>query len=79
MNVLEISDEEIQAMEDAAYAAFAAARADIDKVIEIRAEKSRLLALKQAFGQISADDIAKINASVAMSPAAISTEESVQL
>ena len=79
MNVLDISDEEIGAMYDAAFQAFADARAEIDRVIAIRDEKARLVALKQAFGQISADDIAKINASMSMSPAAIKTEESVQL
>ena len=66
-------------MHDAAMAAFAAARLEIDRVVGLREEKARLVALKQAFGQISADDIAKINASVSMSPAPINTEESVQL
>lgn len=79
MNVLDISDEEIEAMHDAAMKAFADARLEIDRVLAIREEKARLVALKQAFGQISADDIAKINASMSMSPAAIKTEESVQL
>ena len=79
MNVLEISDEELGAMHDAAMTAFAAARLEIDRVVGLREEKARLVALKQAFGQISADDIAKINASVSMSPAPINTEESVQL
>jgi hypothetical protein len=79
MNVLEISDEELGAMHDAAMEAFAAARLEIDRVVGLREEKARLVALKQAFGQISADDIAKINASVSMSPAPINTEESVQL
>ncbi len=79
MNVLEISDEELGAMYDAAFKAFGEARAEIDRVIALKEEKARLVALKQAFGQISADDIAKINASVSMSPVAINTEESVQL
>jgi hypothetical protein len=79
MNVLEISDEELGAMHDAAMEAFATARLEIDRVVGLREEKARLVALKQAFGQISADDIAKINASVSMSPAPINTEESVQL
>jgi len=79
MNVLDISDEEIGAMYEAAFQAFADARAEIDRVIALREEKARLVALKQAFGQISADDIAKINSSMTMSPAAIKTEESVQL
>jgi hypothetical protein len=79
MNVLDISDEEIGAMYDAAMKAFGDARLEIDRVMNLRDEKARLVALKQAFGQISADDIAKINASMSMSPAAINTEESVQL
>jgi hypothetical protein len=79
MNVLDISDEEIGAMHDAAMKAFSDARLEIDRVVALREEKARLVALKQAFGQISADDIAKINASMSMSPAAINTEESVQL
>jgi hypothetical protein len=79
MNVLEISDEELGKMHDDAMAAFAAARLEIDRVVNLREEKTRLLALKNAFGEISADDIAKINASMKMSPAPINTEESVQL
>ena len=79
MNVLDISDEEIGAMYDAAMKAFGDARLEIDRGVALRDEKARLSALKQAFGQISADDIAKINSSMSMSPAAIKTEESVQL
>ena len=79
MNVLDISDEEIGAMYDAAMKAFGDARLEIDRVVALRDEKARLSALKQAFGQISADDIAKINSSMSRSPAAIKTEESVQL
>ena len=79
MNVLDISDEEIGAMYGAAMKAFGDARLEIDRVVALRDEKARLSALKQAFGQISADDIAKINSSMSMSPAAIKTEESVQL
>ena len=73
MNVLEISDEELEEMYNAV------ARIEMDRIIALKEEKARLVALKQAFGQISADDIAKINASISMSPAAIATEESVQL
>jgi hypothetical protein len=50
MNVLEISDEELGAMHDAAMEAFAAARLEIDRVVGLREEKARLVALKQAFG-----------------------------
>ena len=79
MNVLEISDEELGAMYDAVVKVWSDARIEMDRIIALREEKARLVALKNAFGQISADDIAKINASISMSPAAISTEESVQL
>jgi hypothetical protein len=79
MNVLEISDEELGAMYDAVVKTWSDARIEMDRINALREEKARLVALKQAFGQISADDIAKINASMSMSPAPINTEESVQL
>ena len=64
MNVLDISDEEIGAMYDAAMKAFGDARLEIDRVVALRDEKARLSALKQAFGQISADDIASTEVNV---------------
>lgn len=79
MNVLEISDEELEDMYNAVVKTWSEARLEMDRIIALKEEKARLVALKQAFGQISADDIAKINASISMSPAAIATEESVQL
>ena len=79
MNVLEISDEELEEMYNSVVKTWSEARIEMDRIIALKEEKARLVALKQAFGQISADDIAKINASVSMSPAAINTEESVQL
>jgi hypothetical protein len=79
MNVLEISDEELEEMYNSVVKTWSEARIEMDRIIALKEEKARLVALKQAFGKISADDIAKINASVSMSPAAINTEESVQL
>ena len=79
MNVLEISDKELEKMYNDTVKIWSDARIEMDRIIALREEKARLVALKNAFGQISADDIAKINASISMSPAAISTEESVQL
>ncbi len=79
MNVLEISDEELEEMYNSVVKTWSEARIEMDRIIALKEEKARLVALKQAFGQISADDIAKINASISMSPAAINTEESVQL
>jgi hypothetical protein len=79
MNVLEISDEELEEMYNSVVKTWSDARIEMDRIVALREEKARLVALKQAFGQITADDIAKINASMSMSPAAINTEESVQL
>lgn len=79
MNVLEISDEELEKMYNDVVKVWSDARIEMDRIIALREEKARLVALKNAFGQISPDDIAKINASIKMSPAPIDTEESVQL
>jgi hypothetical protein len=79
MNVLEISDEELEEMYNSVVKTWSDARIEMDRIVALREEKARLVALKHAFGQITADDIAKINASISMSPAAINTEESVQL
>ena len=79
MNVLEISDEELEEMYNSVVKTWSDARIEMDRIVTLREEKARLVALKHAFGQITADDIAKINASMSMSPAAINTEESVQL
>ena len=61
MNVLEISDEELEEMYNSVVKTWSDARIEMDRIVALREEKARLVALKHAFGQITAAGRPELN------------------